>query len=113
MSGFVGRRDELATLERLYASERFEMLVLYGRRRVGKTSLLEQFCIDKKPLWFTAQVQSNIDNLRDFSRVVYERYGLPSSMPASTLIITCSPTSRPFLISVYSSEEIPAVTIRF
>ena len=52
MSGFVGRRDELATLERLYASERFEMLVLYGRRRVGKTSLLEQFCIDKKPLWF-------------------------------------------------------------
>ena len=82
MSGFVGRRDELATLERLYASERFEMLVLYGRRRVGKTSLLEQFCIDKKPLWFTAQVQSNIDNLRDFSRVVYERYGLPSSMSA-------------------------------
>ncbi len=82
MSRFVGREEELAMLERLYASERFEMLVLYGRRRVGKTSLLERFCADKQNLWFTAQVQSNIDNLRDFSRVVYERYGMPSSLPA-------------------------------
>ncbi len=82
MPGFVGREDELAMLERLYASERFEMLVLYGRRRVGKTSLLEHFCAGKSALWFTAQVQSDIDNLRDFSRAVFACFDMPTSTPA-------------------------------
>ena len=37
---FVGRERELSTMEALYASNSFEMLVIYGRRRVGKTALL-------------------------------------------------------------------------
>ena len=81
MPGFVGREDELAALDRLYASGRFEMMVLYGRRRVGKTALLERFCADKNPLWFTAQVQSDADNLRDFSRAAFARFDMPASLP--------------------------------
>ena len=34
---FVDREEELALLERLYESERPHLLLIYGRRRVGKT----------------------------------------------------------------------------
>ena len=37
---FIGREKELADLEELYLQERFQLFVLYGRRRVGKTTLL-------------------------------------------------------------------------
>ena len=40
---FVGREDELSTLERLFARGTFQMAVIYGRRRVGKTALIDQF----------------------------------------------------------------------
>ncbi len=50
---FIGRTRELAALDRLYQSDRFEFAVIYGRRRVGKTTLINQFINDKKPfiLW--------------------------------------------------------------
>ena len=41
---FIGREHELGVLEELHGSGRAEMFVLYGRRRVGKTELLQQFC---------------------------------------------------------------------
>jgi len=37
---FAGRNDELDTLERLYARDSFQLVVMYGRRRVGKTTLI-------------------------------------------------------------------------
>lgn len=40
---FIGREEELQLLNDLYQSEKFEFMVLYGRRRVGKTSLLQEF----------------------------------------------------------------------
>lgn len=79
---FVGRERELAALEKLYASRSFEMVVVYGRRRVGKTALLEEFSKGKRTLAFTAQLQSDKDNLSDFSRVVFQCFGLPDVMPS-------------------------------
>ena len=55
---FVGREEELGALERLYRKSGFQMVVLYGRRRVGKTTLLDKFSEGKPTLYFTAQVQS-------------------------------------------------------
>lgn len=50
---FIGREKELATLNRLYNSDKFEFAVIYGRRRVGKTALISHFIQDKKQyiLW--------------------------------------------------------------
>lgn len=45
---FIGRKNELGTLNRLYTSEKFEFIVIYGRRRVGKTALINQFIENKK-----------------------------------------------------------------
>ncbi|MCZ7668748.1 MAG: hypothetical protein M5U34_16890 [Chloroflexi bacterium] len=39
-SGFVGRNRELSLLDRAWNTDRSALLVLYGRRRVGKTRLL-------------------------------------------------------------------------
>lgn len=40
---FIGRKAELQFLEERYASREAELIVLYGRRRVGKTELLNEF----------------------------------------------------------------------
>ena len=46
---------ELQQLEKLYNSNKFEFLVLYGRKRVGKTTLLTEFAKKHNCLYFLAQ----------------------------------------------------------
>lgn len=79
---FVGRDDELNALEKLYASNNFEMMVVYGRRRVGKTALIEHFAQGKSTISFTAQLQADKDNLADFSTAVASHFGLPEETPS-------------------------------
>ena len=50
---FIGRERELAVLNRMYRTNGFQMLVLYGRRRIGKTTLLNEFARDKDPIFYT------------------------------------------------------------
>ena len=38
---FVNRREELKILEEEYAKEKASFIVIYGRRRIGKTRLIE------------------------------------------------------------------------
>lgn len=48
---FIAREAELAGLADMYQSPRFEMAVIYGRRRVGKTSLIREFIKDKPAIY--------------------------------------------------------------
>ncbi len=79
---FVAREYELQALERLYDRGKFQMAVVYGRRRVGKTALLDEFSRGKHALFFTAQQKSNAINLQSFSRTVYRFFDLPESTGA-------------------------------
>lgn len=45
---FVGREQELASLEEFYAKDGIGMTVIYGRRRIGKSTLITEFVKDKK-----------------------------------------------------------------
>ena len=38
---FIGRESELEALNQMYMQDKFQLFVLYGRRRVGKTTLLK------------------------------------------------------------------------
>jgi hypothetical protein len=76
---FVGREQELARLDQCYASNSFEMAVVYGRRRIGKTSLLTRFAQDKDVLFFTALEQADADNLRAFNARVAAFFDLPGA----------------------------------
>jgi AAA+ ATPase superfamily predicted ATPase len=53
---FINRQAELQLLEERYASDQAELFVLYGRRRVGKTELLTQFCRGKHHIFFVADL---------------------------------------------------------
>lgn len=71
---FIGRENELYLLNALYSSSKFEFLVLYGRRRVGKTFLLQEFSKDKKAIFFSAQEKNDSLNLSDFSRAIQQHF---------------------------------------
>lgn len=77
-SMFVGREEELKKLEELYHKGEFQMVVLYGRRRVGKTTLAIEFAKGKRALYFTALEQSDQNNLADFTEKIQEFFELPS-----------------------------------
>ena len=68
---FINRRVELEQLSRLYRSDRAELYVLYGRRRVGKTELLHAVCNDKPHLFFIATLSSDSEQLATFSQQIY------------------------------------------
>mgnify|MGYP000911979067 CR=1 FL=1 len=70
---FIGREKELADLEELYLQGRFQLFVLYGRRRVGKTTLLNEFCKDKDAIFYSAEQSNNKLNLEKFSSLVFHK----------------------------------------
>lgn len=69
---FVGRERELASLNKLYTSDRFEFVVIYGRRRVGKTALINQFISDKSAIYFMGVESNAKQNLENFSQNILE-----------------------------------------
>ena len=50
---FIGRKNELKFLNDKYNSNKAELVVLYGRRRVGKTETLSEFFKNKPGIFFS------------------------------------------------------------
>ena len=73
--GFIGREKELDALNAMYAQDSFELFILYGRRRVGKTTLLYEFGKDKDTIFYAAEQSNNKLNLEKFSKQVFSFYG--------------------------------------
>ena len=81
---FIGRNKELAMLNSEYSRNAYGCIVLYGRRRVGKTALMNEFCKGKPAIVFSALKGGEKDNLRELSRVISEyQYGLESEASVS------------------------------
>lgn len=70
----IGRIQEMNQLERMYRSTRFEFMVMYGRRRIGKTTILQEFSKIHKTIFFPAQEKNDALNLQDFSRLLQEYF---------------------------------------
>lgn len=68
----IGRLDELNVLETLYQKDGFQFLVMYGRRRVGKTTILQNFAGKHRSMLFPAQEKNDSLNLKDFSKMLQE-----------------------------------------
>ena len=69
---FIGRERELNALERLYQSNKFEFAVIYGRRRVGKTALINKFIDDKNAIYFMGVESNAKQNLENLSKSIME-----------------------------------------
>ena len=65
----IGRSKELEHLYSLYESNSFEYLVMYGRRRVGKSTILIEFCKNTNSIYYPAKEKNDPLNLLDFSKI--------------------------------------------
>ena len=69
---FIGRERERKALENLYRSDKFEFAVIYGRRRVGKSALINQFIGNRKAIYFMGVESNEKQNLENFSKSILE-----------------------------------------
>ena len=69
---FVDRKAELDWLEEAYQNPRARLLIIYGRRRVGKTELLRVFCRGKRHVFFAADLGPDHEQLASFSQRLWE-----------------------------------------
>lgn len=78
---FIGREVELKTLEHLYHSDKFECIVVYGRRRVGKSELLRKFVQNKRAIFYLGNESQADAELADFNQTLASfeaQFNLPS-----------------------------------
>ncbi len=74
---FIGRKKEIESLNKKYISGKFEFIVMYGRKRIGKTRLLSEFCTDKKAIFFVAEEYNETSNLLKFSEIILNTLNHP------------------------------------
>ncbi|MCK4429367.1 MAG: ATP-binding protein [Candidatus Aenigmarchaeota archaeon] len=65
---FVNRNREIGFLEELYKENKSNLVILYGRRRVGKTELMTHFIKNKPGIYFLADSRTDISNLKELQR---------------------------------------------
>jgi hypothetical protein len=96
-SPFCGRAAELRLLHELARSRRASLLVLYGRRRVGKTRLLTHWMATSgvRALYWVAEPTSSLDQLRSFSQALYNFANPDAPAPVD------SPTGRGFTYATW------------
>ena len=70
MDGFIGRERELARLENLYHSGKFAACAIYGRRQIGKTTLMSVFSSGKRAVVFQFSKGSAYENLSHMGIVI-------------------------------------------
>jgi AAA+ ATPase superfamily predicted ATPase len=80
---FIGREQELKFFNDKYTAPGGQLVVLYGRRRIGKTETLQRFCEDKPHVFYSCRELSDIQQLAAFSERI-----LKSGSPAAKYVDT-------------------------
>ena len=80
---FVGRQAELQKLNSAYNSGKFECTAVYGRKHIGKTTLISEFIRDKKAIYFSARELTDRYNLDAFRKTVAEHFATANDSVSS------------------------------
>jgi AAA+ ATPase superfamily predicted ATPase len=83
MKRFINRERELAALNEQYASDGASFMVIYGRRRVGKTTLIKEFIQDKRALYFLANEENETISMKRFTETLSDYTGQENLKNAS------------------------------
>ncbi|MBQ8161835.1 MAG: ATP-binding protein [Clostridia bacterium] len=109
---WICREREMASLNKLYSSGKFEFVVLYGRRRVGTTALINHFIEGKPAIYFMGFESNAKQNLENFSKSIAEYAGgyegdmsFPSFQAALEVVFRLSEKDRLIL----AIDEYPSV----
>ena len=73
---FVNREAELATLRERFNTRGAEFIVVYGKRRVGKSTLLQKFMEDTEGIYFFCRIESQKEMLKRFSSQIAEEMNI-------------------------------------
>ncbi len=65
---FLDRARELNFLEKIYEEKKSSLIVIYGRRRIGKTELIKKFIEGKPHVYFLADKRGDHENLKELQR---------------------------------------------
>jgi AAA+ ATPase superfamily predicted ATPase len=71
---FIGREEELQYLEEKYRENGCDLILLYGRRRIGKTSLVKKFIENKPSIYLMATMEDKSQIIRNFSHSTAEYF---------------------------------------
>ncbi len=74
LNRFINRKVELDFLRSKYSSDNAELIILYGRRRIGKTELILKFLESHKGMYFLGRLESRNDTLKRFNNMLIEFY---------------------------------------
>jgi hypothetical protein len=74
---FIGRKQELNILQKHYHSKISEFCILYGRRRIGKSTLLEEFTRNKFSFFYLAGKENKRLQLKRFVRELGQQISDP------------------------------------
>jgi len=69
---FIDREREIGALERAWLEKEAQLIVIYGKRRIGKTELIKQFIREKPHIYFLAQRVNESDNRKWLADLVGE-----------------------------------------
>src|SRR4030043_2231006 len=71
---FINRERELGALEKIWQENEAQLIVIYGKRRIGKTELIKQFIKGKPHVYVLAQRINDRENLRLLGEAIGEYY---------------------------------------
>ena len=82
---FVDRKEELSFLEKEFRKKKASFVVIYGRRRVGKTELIREFIKGKKAIYFLATQEDEELLKKEFQNIAYKVTGSSFLKPENSL----------------------------
>ena len=114
---FYGRLGELESLQDAYESRSAEMAIIYGRRRIGKTALIQKFCEGKPVFFYTAKAWKDTYQLEQFSQAVGSFCGITAQRfldwTAAFRMLTATQSEKRTVIVIdefqYIAKERPSI----
>ena len=97
---FVNRKEELSFLQKRYASSKAEFIIIYGRRRIGKTELIKQFIKDKKAIYHLVSRETEKDQIEEFHRTINQTFSSMQDLKDDWEVLFKNLQENPHLIIV-------------
>lgn len=120
MTEFIGRMAEIQYMEELYARDGLKTCIILGRRQIGKSTLIREFCKNKESLIIQSYARSGFENRLMMSKFVSQKaYGESKNFDSYTEIMNVIESicrarktvlvfdEYPFLVN--SSPEFPSI----